>query len=141
MTVLRKLRALLSDRSGASAVEFALIAAPLMLLLVGTVEVGRFFWTQHVVQEAAIAGARCMGIRVPDCADADVPSPSKTRAHLRAEARALAVTLAPGEITAEENASCPDPGFSRVEIEHGFVSALPFLTDATIRGVACFPNQ
>src|SRR5699024_8832101 len=102
MRGVRRLLSVFSDRSGASAVEFALIAAPLMLLLVGTIEVGRLFWTQHAIDEAAIAGARCMGIRAPACADAGGAfDQDTTKTHVVAEARSMGVALDSSNVTAD----------------------------------------
>lgn len=49
--------------SGAAAVEFALVAPLLILLLVGVVELGRVFHAQVTVTAAAREGAREMAIR------------------------------------------------------------------------------
>lgn len=48
----RRVRQFLSDQSGASAVEFALVALPLILLTVGIVEVGRAIFTQQSLSYA-----------------------------------------------------------------------------------------
>jgi hypothetical protein len=55
---------------GATVVEFALVLLPLFLLLLGCMEFGRFFWTQHVLSSAAAEGAR-MAI-LTDATDAQV---------------------------------------------------------------------
>lgn len=48
---------LLRDRRGNAAIEFALLATPLLLLLVGTVDYGLGIYRQMEVQNAAQAGA------------------------------------------------------------------------------------
>ncbi len=57
-----------ASRSGASAVEFALVLFPLLLVIFGVIEFGRAMWTREALQETAIAGARCMGVLNSNCA-------------------------------------------------------------------------
>ena len=52
------LGAFLRDRKGATAVEFALIAAPFLALLVGLVQVFLIFFAQSVLQNAVRASTR-----------------------------------------------------------------------------------
>lgn len=142
MSLSHRLLALALDRSAAAAVEFAIIAVPLMLLLAGTAEIGRLFWTQHVIDEAAIAGARCMGIRAPHCTAEDSLDLEATQAHLRQEARLMWVGLKLADITVIEDAECgPAGSFSKIGIKHHFISVLPFLSERELQAEACFPNQ
>jgi len=39
-----------ADRAGATALEFALVAGPFILLLLGSLEFGRVLWSQHSLQ-------------------------------------------------------------------------------------------
>lgn len=55
----RSSRCLLNDRSGATAIEFALAAIPLFLFLLGVMDFARLYWTQSELQFAAEATARC----------------------------------------------------------------------------------
>lgn len=55
---------------GATIVEFAMILLPLLLMLMGCIEFGRYFWAQHVLSSAAAEGAR-MAI-LTDATDAQV---------------------------------------------------------------------
>jgi Flp pilus assembly protein TadG len=50
-------------RQGTTAVEFAICALAMVLMVVGFVEFGRRTWTFEVLQDAATEGARCMGLR------------------------------------------------------------------------------
>ena len=43
---------------GATLIEFAIVMLPLMVLVFGTIEFGRYFWVQHVVQFATREGVR-----------------------------------------------------------------------------------
>ena len=47
-----------SDIRGVTAVEFALILWPLLLLLLGTIDGGRMLWTQNSLQFAVEQAAR-----------------------------------------------------------------------------------
>jgi len=60
--------ALLHDRAGATAVEFALIAPLLFLLLFGAVEAGRLLFVQSALHHAVAAAARCASIDPRGCA-------------------------------------------------------------------------
>ncbi|MFT4089710.1 MAG: pilus assembly protein [Asticcacaulis sp.] len=48
----------LKDRSGAIAVEFALISPILILMLTGIFNYGSYFWTSHALQQMANDAAR-----------------------------------------------------------------------------------
>src|SRR5690606_870355 len=58
----------LKCRSGSSAVEFAILVLPMVLLLFGSVEAGRAFWTSQAVKDVATSVARCIGVSHPECA-------------------------------------------------------------------------
>lgn len=49
---------LLRDRSGAAAAEMAMVAPLLMILMLGAMELGHYFYSQHVVVKAVRDGAR-----------------------------------------------------------------------------------
>ena len=55
---MRSVSSLVADRSGAAAVEMALVTPLLILLMFGTFELGHFFLSEHVVQKAARDAAR-----------------------------------------------------------------------------------
>ncbi len=48
----------LGDRSGAAAAEMAMVAPLLMLLMLGAMELGHYFYSEHVVVKAVRDGAR-----------------------------------------------------------------------------------
>lgn len=52
------MRILFSDRSGASAAEFALVLPLLMILTLGTIDVGRYMWEANEAKKATQYGAR-----------------------------------------------------------------------------------
>ena len=53
-----RLRALIRDSRGATAVEFALVAAPFLALIVGLIQVFLIFFAQSVLENAVRASAR-----------------------------------------------------------------------------------
>lgn len=65
---MRRVAALLADRGGATAVEFALIAPALLLLLFGVAEFGRLLWTQSALHFAVEEAARCAAVDTTNCA-------------------------------------------------------------------------
>jgi len=54
----RALRSFWTDRSGASAAEFALVVPLLLMFLMGTIDVGRLLWTWNEAEKATQMGAR-----------------------------------------------------------------------------------
>ena len=138
----RWLQSLVRDESGATAIEFALVIVPLLLLLLGTFETGRLLWTHHALQEAAISGARCMGLRAPACAVDGVYSSEQTRSLIQQTAAAWAVSIPDTAIEPDPEIICAgEPGFSQVRIVHEYSSVLPVLTGSQVEVEACFPNQ
>ena len=57
MIARRTFRALGADRSGAAAVEMALVAPFLILIMFGSAELGRYFYHEHVLVKAVRDGA------------------------------------------------------------------------------------
>ncbi len=70
------LRGLVRDCSGAVAVEFAIILGPLLLLLLGTFDIGLMTLTATRINFAVEAAARCGAIGAAMC-----PSPPQTAAY------------------------------------------------------------
>jgi Flp pilus assembly protein TadG len=132
---------------GATAVEFALVIGPLLLLLFGTIEFSRLLWTREALQSIASAGARCMGVVEPSCANSGAYSSSKAISYVVSEASKLSVPLATSNVTVNHSATCAGvTNFSQVTVSYTFQTALPELVSALSGGVAlsataCFPNQ
>lgn len=78
---MRRLFALLRDHHGAAAVELTLVAPFLIVLMFGALELGNYFWNEHVVVKAVRDAARYAG-RQPfssyDCAAGTVSAPVET---------------------------------------------------------------
>ena len=136
-----------ASRSGASAVEFALVVFPLMLVIFGVVEFGRAMWTREALQETAIAGARCLGVLNSNCATGRAYSASATTAYVQTVARAWGIDLPGTSVSLDRNATCAGvSGFSSVSINYTFQTVTPGLLGPLSGGVplsatACFPNN
>jgi Flp pilus assembly protein TadG len=57
---------LLRDRSGAAALEFAIVASIFLLLLTGTIQIGLLWWTENALQTTATLTARCAALNSCD---------------------------------------------------------------------------
>lgn len=86
------------DEGGATAVEFALIAPLLVLLLVGVVELGRVYHAQVTVTAAAREGAREMAVRNDAALALD---------RVMAASGSLVPALAVGQVTIEPGTCSP----------------------------------
>jgi Flp pilus assembly protein TadG len=130
-----------------TAIEFAVCALALILIVVGFAEFGRLIWTSEVLQEAVSDGARCMGLRASSCAAAGVYSSANTTAYVVSEATAGGVAITPATVSLSNVASCGGAaGFSQVTITYNFITAAPGLVAVlangfTVSASACFPNN
>ena len=147
--MMRRLRRLGRSEGGAAAVEFAAVLGPLLLLIFGVFEFGRLLWVREALQETAMAGARCMGMSASSCAASGAYNSSNTTSYLETTAAGWGVTLAPSNLTLNNNATCGGvtaaKGFSSVTITYTFQSVIPtFITSLsggkTLTSTACFPN-
>ncbi|WP_448581183.1 TadE/TadG family type IV pilus assembly protein [Thermaurantiacus sp.] len=62
------LRRLAADQGGATAVEFALVAPLLLVLLLGSIETGRYIWFAAALDHAVSEAARCAEVMKGACA-------------------------------------------------------------------------
>lgn len=60
-------RDLWNDQSGATAAEFVLILAPLILLVIGTINIGMMMYTTTALHFAAEDAARCATVKSTIC--------------------------------------------------------------------------
>ena len=87
----------LVEENGAAAIEFALIALPLILLIVGVIDFGRAIYTRNNMIEAADLGARV--ILLDNVAEGSAVTAEIRDAFIAGPSDALAVDLG----TASEN--------------------------------------
>ncbi|MEF0943880.1 TadE/TadG family type IV pilus assembly protein [Rhizobium sp. BR 362] len=143
----RAIRKIWQSHSGASAVEFALVAPVFFLMLFGMIELGRLLWTSHALHDTAIATARCMGIPQTECEDGGAYSASKAAAFARSTAVGWFVGLDAASVTLDHDASCHGlDGFSQVKITYQFITVVPDLLMSLSGGTnltadACYTNH
>jgi Flp pilus assembly protein TadG len=119
----------LRNRSGGTAIEFAMTAPVFFALVIGAVEVGLLCWAQLALQQGSEAAARCASVNKTLC---------KTTAQIQSYASAQSFGLAPAASTFTVSpAACGN----RVQASY----SPPFLTGFVMRGVtltasACFPT-
>ncbi len=134
-------------RKGATALEFGLVLAPLMAFTFGIFEFGRMFWDYEALQQTAIAGARCMGIRASSCASGGTYNAGNTTTYIQGIASGWGLTIPSGNITLSNSATCAGvSGLSRVQLTYAFTTVLPQILVSLASGEAltasaCFPNN
>jgi Flp pilus assembly protein TadG len=146
---------------GTTAIEFALVAPIFLMFLFGVVEFGRLLWTQQALQQAAIAGVRCMAIaqgsaQSSSCATGGTCSPcapsgsyseSSTQTYIQTVASGWGLSIPLSQIFPTQNApatACGTAGLSEVEITSTFVTPVPQLVrlaagGTTVTAIACYP--
>lgn len=144
----RRVTRIFRCRKGVAALEFALISLPLLMIVFGTFEFGRLLWTQQALENAAIAGARCMGILAASCSSGGSYSSTNTQSYIEGIASAWGVTLdssnfSPALTRSSANSECS--GLSEVTLTYTFETVVPgllsMLSSNALIGHACFPND
>ncbi|TDR84529.1 TadE/TadG family type IV pilus assembly protein [Enterovirga rhinocerotis] len=136
-----------ASRDGATAVEFALLAVPLLLVVFAAAEFGRAFWSRNALHEIAISAARCMGVKETACAPGGSYSATKTVERVQALAARRGLTIPAAGIALNPSATCTGiAGFSQVTLTYTFRTSVPLVFTPLAQGVAltgtaCFPNQ
>lgn len=135
-------RRLLRSERGASAVEFALLAGPFLLLLFGVVEFSRGLWTRQVLLDVTTSAARCVAVVQQECADAKGDYSLKvTEGFVLNQARGLGVKLRE-PIVVRDNTTCNGlDGFAYVELEANFESIFPIDQLLNFTSHSCFARQ
>lgn len=128
----RRFRPLATDRRGATAVQFALIATPLLLFLFGIEETARIMWTQAAINMAVEDAARFSSVNgaVGACT-----APGQVKNY--AASRAWGLSLPAGDFTATSPAcGC------QVQANVPFTPLVPKLVpyNFTLTASACFPQ-
>ena len=143
----RWLRKSWSDRSGATAVEFAVVIGPFILLLLGSIEFGRALWSRQALQEVATIAARCAAIPQPACANMTAYDADKTLKMVLDLAAHNGLKLAESDVSIERSTSCSGlNGFTEASLSYDFdTPAKPllgvFLDDLRFHADACYPNE
>lgn len=123
----RLLRRLRADRSGATAVELAIVLPVFLILLLGTISAAQLAWTLNSLHYAVEEAARCSAVNLVDCANG-----SETEAFARAR------YLGP-DIDATFVADSPACG-RRVRVEGEFELMMGVtIIDVPLAAEACYP--
>ena len=133
------MRRLWHNQAGASAVEFAMLIAPFLLLLFGVIEISRALWTRQAAQDIATAAARCIGVMQTECTTNGVFDLTKTELFVGAAATGRAVRLDDEATQFRTGVECDGlPGAVEAQLQAHFDSVFPFedVLDFTVK--ACF---
>ncbi len=135
------------DRSGVTAVEFALVAFPLLLLLFGAIEFGRMFWARQALQEVAAATARCAAIPQDACASSSQYDAGRTVTMATTLASANGLALQASNVSVTRSTSCGGlSGFTVATLSYSFSTPVPMIATLlpsaiNFQATACYPNQ
>ena len=83
-------RNFVKSSSGTAAIEFALVALPLFILILGTFEISRVYWTTTVINDMAQIGARCLSVDEDNCSE---DNNAKTYIQEKASDRGIGLNL------------------------------------------------
>ena len=123
------MRRFLRDRSGGTAVEFALTAPAFFMMVIGGIQVGLLCWAQLALQQGSEAAARCASVNKTVCG---------TTSQIKSYASAQSFGLSPGSsVFTVTTVACGN----RVQASYN----PPFLTglvipSMTLTASACFPT-
>ncbi|MCL6251484.1 pilus assembly protein [Altererythrobacter sp. KTW20L] len=131
------LKALMQDRSGATIVEFAILAPIFFTFLFGTIEGSRLMWVQQTLETVAYSTSRCASVS-DDCATS-----ATQQSYAVARAAGFGITIASSDVVAQANVTCGGfPASNRVAITTSFNSVLgglvPVFPD-TLTAESCYP--
>jgi Flp pilus assembly protein TadG len=139
--------------SGAAIIEFAVLAPMFLALIFGSIEYGRLLWTQQALQQAAIAGARCMAIahgaiQSSSCASGGTYSSSSTKTYIETIASGWGLSVHDSDITLDNTgAGCGGTsGLVEVTITNNFNTPVPQIVLLAAGGTvltanACYPSN
>ncbi len=124
-------------RTGAVAIEFAIVAPIFFAMLFGVIETSRVFWLKQSLDEVAYSTARCMSVSSA-CA-----TQVAQQNYAIGRAQALGIRLTSAMVTPTTGVVCKgSAGSNQVALARpiesplaGFVPAMP----STLRATACFP--
>jgi Flp pilus assembly protein TadG len=151
--MVRIVKQLYHARRGVTALEFAVVAPVLIMLMFGTMEFGRLLWTMQGLQMTAAQAARCMGILASSCASGGAYSSDNTTSYIENAASAWGITLTDSNLTLltrdSDNTACAPATttltVSEVTITYTFQTVIPgllsMLSSNALQGHACFPNN
>ncbi|HYS45033.1 MAG TPA: TadE/TadG family type IV pilus assembly protein [Rhizomicrobium sp.] len=119
---------LLSNVSGATALEFALCAPAFFMLVMGIVELGLLVWMQLSLQQGVEAAARCISINKYTCS-----STSQTQAYAAAQSYGMSP---PTSAFTVSTSACGN--LVQASYRPAYLPTFPIPTQ-TLTARACFP--
>jgi len=133
------------DTRGAAALEFAMTAICLLVLVIGIIESGLMFWSWQALQGAASDAARCAALDSTSCKDvATTPANTQSYAVTAASARGLS-GVASGNVTVltgtSAQSACGATSATVVSVSVSYVYGPVFLWSLkpSMTAAACFP--
>lgn len=117
------------DRSGATALEFALCAPAFFMLVMGIVELGLLVWMQLALQQGVEAAARCASINKTTCANA-----SKIQAYAVDQSVGLSPPASTFTVTTPSCGNMVQASYTPT-----YLPSFPIPTQ-TLTAQACFPS-
>jgi Flp pilus assembly protein TadG len=135
-----------SNVAGTAAIEFAILSVPFAGVTTGVFEAARACWTFEALQDSAIQGARCIGVKAGSCYLSGAFNATSAVAHIQSVAKTWGVSIPDSAVTVTQDTSCGNiPGFSEVRISYGFSSVVgnlvPSLNNVPLSASSCFPNR
>lgn len=119
--------ALLRCHSGSAAIEFSFIAPAFFLLLLGTIEFGRAYWTWNALTYSVEEAARCASINTVTCG---------TAAQIEAFAAGRSGAVFSSSIFTASTPSCGN----QVSASYPMSLYIPFASYAiTLTAQSCYP--
>lgn len=134
-----KTRLFASCNKGATAIEMAFVALPLILSILGTIEAGRIFWTRTAVSDVAQMGARCFGIPEQACKTGDTRNIDDTENYILEVAQSRAVSITELNIIIDASDCGEIDKFVRIEISSEIDTVIG--KTFTLTGNACHIRQ
>jgi Flp pilus assembly protein TadG len=127
---MKRVVALWGDRSGASALEFGLIAPLFFAFIFGIVEIGLLLWTQAGMQHGAALAARCATVNITLC---PTSNPDMIKAY--ASQQAFGLNL-PASTFAYAAPACGNQVTASYQFQFPQILNLPTVT---LTAASCFP--
>jgi len=140
-----KRRWLRHDNAGSTALQFALVALPLFLLIIGIIESSLLFWSWQALEGASVDAGRCAALNAPLCGN---PTTSVTLTQTYAANAAVSRGL--DSITASDvtvltgapaQAACGNSTASVISVaisyKYPMISFVPL--PSALKASACFP--
>lgn len=96
----RPVRRRRGGRAGSTSLEFGLIGGTLLVMCIGTIDLGLLLWSQEVLQLAATETARCVALGASPCA-----TPASYAVGIASQ-YSFTGTITTGNVWVQGNATC-----------------------------------